>query len=179
MRAHSSPAYPTSDPVPVRRPAPSLHASFRLHRTVTPLRFTCPSAPRLPGQGTLTPEQYDMHGTHAADHLPPPSCIRSVHVEPPRGRGRGCLSRGVATPTRLQNRACGRVGRGRGSIAPFPPAPPERLVSLSISSRSPVGGMPLVQAIVHFAPFPFPLPSPCPPSPREGLSPSPTTTGTP
>jgi hypothetical protein len=29
------------------------------------LAFTCPSAPRTPGQGTFTPKHYGMHGTHA------------------------------------------------------------------------------------------------------------------
>jgi hypothetical protein len=92
LRAHSSQAYHTSYPVPVRRPAPSLHASFRPHLTVTPLRCACPSAPRLPGQGTLTPEQYDMHGTHAQAHLPGPTlrprsgaasgCVRTDHLLP-------------------------------------------------------------------------------------------------
>src|SRR2546430_4827759 len=64
-RAHSSQAYHTSYPVRVPRPAPSFHASFRPHLTVTPLRFPCPSAPRIPGQGTFTPKHDSMHGTHA------------------------------------------------------------------------------------------------------------------
>jgi nicotinamidase-related amidase len=34
---------------------------------VTPLRFPCPSAPRIPGQGTFTPKHDSMHGTHAWD----------------------------------------------------------------------------------------------------------------
>ncbi len=66
MRAPSSRAYHTSYPVRVPRPAPSFHASFRLHLPVTPLRFACPSAPLPPGQGTFTPEYYGMHGTHAS-----------------------------------------------------------------------------------------------------------------
>jgi hypothetical protein len=64
-RAHSSQAYHTSYPVRVPRPAPSFHASFRPHLTVTPWRFPCPSAPRIPGQGTFTPKHDSMHGTHA------------------------------------------------------------------------------------------------------------------
>ena len=46
--------------VRVPRPAHSLHASFRPHLAATPLRFTCPSAPRTPGQGTFTPKHDDM-----------------------------------------------------------------------------------------------------------------------
>jgi hypothetical protein len=64
-RAHSSRAYHTSYPVRVPRPAPSFHAAFRPHLTVTPLRFPGPSAPRIPGQGTFTPKHDSMHGTHA------------------------------------------------------------------------------------------------------------------
>ena len=63
-RAHSSRAYHTSYPVRVPRPAPSFHASFRPHLTVTPWRFPCPSAPRTPGQETFTPKHDRMHGTH-------------------------------------------------------------------------------------------------------------------
>jgi len=55
----------TSYRVRVPRPAHSLHASFRPHLAVTPLRFACPSAPRIPGQGTFTPKHDRMHGTHA------------------------------------------------------------------------------------------------------------------
>jgi hypothetical protein len=65
LRASSPRAYHTSYPVRVPRPAPSFHASFRPHLTVTPLRFPCPSAPRTPGRGTFTPEHDSMHGTHA------------------------------------------------------------------------------------------------------------------
>ena len=35
----------------------------------TPLRFPCPSAPRIPGQGTFTPKHDNMHGTHAPGEL--------------------------------------------------------------------------------------------------------------
>ena len=42
-------------------PVPSLHASCRPHRAVTPWRFTSPSAPRR----TFAPEPDRMHGTHA------------------------------------------------------------------------------------------------------------------
>jgi hypothetical protein len=63
-RAHSSRAYHTSYPVRVPRPAPSFHASFRPHLTVTPWRFPCPSAPRTPGRGTFTPKHDSMPGTH-------------------------------------------------------------------------------------------------------------------
>jgi hypothetical protein len=63
-RAHSSRAYHTSYPVRVPRPAPSFHASFRPHLTVTPWRFPCPSAPRIPGRGTFTSKHDNMHGTH-------------------------------------------------------------------------------------------------------------------
>jgi hypothetical protein len=65
LRARSPRLYHTSYPVRVPRPAPSFHAAFRPHLTVTPLRFPCPSAPRIPGQGTFTPEHDSMHGTHA------------------------------------------------------------------------------------------------------------------
>jgi len=65
LRAHSSRTYHTSYPVRVPRPAPSFHAAFRPHLAVTPLRFPCPSAPRIPGRGTCTPEHDRMHGTHA------------------------------------------------------------------------------------------------------------------
>ena len=71
LRASSPRAYHTSYPVRVPRPAPSFHASFRPHLTVTPLRFPCPSAPRTPGQGTFTPEHDSMHGTHASGEPPP------------------------------------------------------------------------------------------------------------
>ena len=54
-----------SYPVRVPRPARSFHAAFRRPLTRTPLRFPCPSAPRIPGQGTCTPEHDSMHGTHA------------------------------------------------------------------------------------------------------------------
>jgi hypothetical protein len=54
-RAHSSRASHTSYPVRVPRPAPSFHAAFRPHLTVTPLRVPCPSAPRTPGQGDFHP----------------------------------------------------------------------------------------------------------------------------
>ena len=64
-RARSPRLYHTSYPVRVPRPAPSFHASFRPHLTVTPLRFPCPSAPRTPGQETFTPKHDSMHGTHA------------------------------------------------------------------------------------------------------------------
>jgi hypothetical protein len=64
-RARSSRRSHTSYPVRVPRPAPSFHASFRPHLTVTPVRFPCPSAPRTPEQGTFTPEHDRMHGTHA------------------------------------------------------------------------------------------------------------------
>ena len=75
---------------------------------------------------------------------------------------------------------CGRVGRQRvASRVLFQRPLSKRLVSLSISSRSPVGGIHLVQVHVHRVPFPFHMPPTCPPSPRDGLSPSLTTTGTP
>jgi hypothetical protein len=64
-RARSSRLCHTSYPVRVPRPAPSFHAAFRPHRTVTPWRFPCPSAPRIPGRGTCTPTHDRMHGTHA------------------------------------------------------------------------------------------------------------------
>src|SRR5215475_8433642 len=64
-RAHASRAYHTSYPVRVPRPAPSFHASFRPHLTVTPWRFPGPSAPRTPGQETFTPKHDRMPGTHA------------------------------------------------------------------------------------------------------------------
>ena len=65
-RARSPRRYYTSYQVRVPRPAHSLHDAFRPHLAVTPLRFTCPSAPRTPGQGTCTPKHDRMHGTHAA-----------------------------------------------------------------------------------------------------------------
>ena len=65
VACHSSRTYHTSYPVRVPRPTPSFHASFGPHLTATPLRFPCPSAPRIPGQGTFTPEHDSMHGTHA------------------------------------------------------------------------------------------------------------------
>ena len=64
-RASSLRLYHTSYPVRVPRPAPSFHAAFRPHLTVTPWRFPCPSAPRTPGQETFTPKHDSMHGTHA------------------------------------------------------------------------------------------------------------------
>jgi len=66
-RASSPRRYHTSYQVRVPRPAHSLHASFRPHLAVTPLRFTCLSAPRTPGQGTCTPKHVSMHGTHAIE----------------------------------------------------------------------------------------------------------------
>jgi hypothetical protein len=51
--------------VSLARPARAFHASFRPRLTATPLRFPCPSAPRIPGRGTFTPEHGSMHGTHA------------------------------------------------------------------------------------------------------------------
>ena len=68
-RARSPRAYHTSYPVRVPRPARSFHAAFRPHLTVTPWRFPCPSTPRIPGQGTFTPEHDRMHGTHARPEL--------------------------------------------------------------------------------------------------------------
>jgi hypothetical protein len=65
-RAHSSRAYHTSYPVRVPRPARSFHAAFRPRLTATPWRFPGPSAPRIPGRGTFTPEPDRMHGTHAS-----------------------------------------------------------------------------------------------------------------
>jgi len=65
LRASSPRLYHPSYPVRVPRPAPSCHASFRPHLTVTPLRFPCPSAPRTPGQETFTPKDDRRHGTHA------------------------------------------------------------------------------------------------------------------
>ena len=65
LRARSPRLYHTSYPVRVPRPARSFHAAFRPHLAVTPLRFPCPSAPRIPGQGTFTPKHDRMHGTHA------------------------------------------------------------------------------------------------------------------
>ena len=47
--------YHTSYPVPVRRPALSDWASFRPRLTTTPLPFSWPSAPLIPGVGTRTP----------------------------------------------------------------------------------------------------------------------------
>ena len=70
----SSRAYHTSYPVRVPRPAPSFHASFRPHLTVTPWRFPCPSAPRTPGQGTFTPKHDRMHGTHVRVKLHAVAC---------------------------------------------------------------------------------------------------------
>jgi hypothetical protein len=63
-RARSSRLSHTSYRVRVPRPARAFHASFRPHLAVTPLRFPCPSAPRIPGQGTFTPKHDSMHGTH-------------------------------------------------------------------------------------------------------------------
>jgi hypothetical protein len=64
-RASSPRAYHTSYPVRVPRPARAFHAAFSPHLAVTPWRFPCPSAPRIPGQGTCTPKHDSMHGTHA------------------------------------------------------------------------------------------------------------------
>jgi hypothetical protein len=64
-RAHASRTSHTSDPVRVPRPAPSFHASCRAHLTGTPWRVPGPAAPRIPGQGTFTPEHDSRHGTHA------------------------------------------------------------------------------------------------------------------
>ena len=72
-RARSSRRYHTSYPVRVPRPAPSFHAPFRPHLTVTPWRFPCPSAPRIPGRGTFTPQHDRMHGTHACVQVRPPT----------------------------------------------------------------------------------------------------------
>jgi hypothetical protein len=86
LRAHSSRAYHTSDPVRVPRPAHSFHASFRPHLTVTPLRFPCPSAPLIPGQRTFTSKHYGMHGTHARPQRERPQRGLSDTAEPQRGR---------------------------------------------------------------------------------------------
>jgi hypothetical protein len=67
-RARSPRAYHPSYPVRVPRPAPSFHASFRPHLAVTPWRCPWPSAPRTPGQETVTPKHDRMHGTHAKAH---------------------------------------------------------------------------------------------------------------
>ena len=64
-RASSPRRYHTSYRVRVPRPARWFHAAFRPHLAVTPLRFPCPSAPRILGQGTCTPKHDRMHGTHA------------------------------------------------------------------------------------------------------------------
>ena len=85
-RASSPRRYHTSYPVRVPRPAPSFHAAFRPHLTVTPWRFPCPSAPRTPGQGTCSPEHDRMHGTHAGGE-PPRHERRTVTTDCPwRGR---------------------------------------------------------------------------------------------
>jgi hypothetical protein len=70
LRASSPRRYHTSYRVRVPRPARAFHASFRPHLAVTPLRFPCPSAPRIPGQGTCTPKHDSMHGTHARGEPP-------------------------------------------------------------------------------------------------------------
>lgn len=49
----------------VSRPAPSFHASFGPHLTVTSWRCPGPSAPHTPGEGTFTPKHDCMHGTYA------------------------------------------------------------------------------------------------------------------
>jgi hypothetical protein len=54
------------------------------------LRFACPSVPRLPGQGTFTPKQYDMHGTHAAPQPPRPNRVRSHSLRTARGPRSAC-----------------------------------------------------------------------------------------
>jgi len=77
-RARSPRLYHTSYPVRVPRPAPSFHASFRPHLAVTPLRFPCPSAPRIPGRGTCTPKHDRMHGTHAGHE--PRAPARRLHA---------------------------------------------------------------------------------------------------
>jgi hypothetical protein len=64
-RARSPRRYPTSSRVRVPRPARAFHAACRPHLAVTPWRFPCPSAPRIPGQGPCTPTHDRMHGTHA------------------------------------------------------------------------------------------------------------------
>ena len=63
-RARSPRLSHTSYPVRVPRPAPSSHAAFRPYLAVTPWRFPGASTPRIPGQGTCTPEQDRMHGPH-------------------------------------------------------------------------------------------------------------------
>jgi hypothetical protein len=85
-RASSPRRYHTSYPVCVPRPAPSLHASFRPHLAVTPLRFPCPSAPRTPEQGTCTPKHVSMHGTHAIELSGTVLCAASA---PARGEPAG------------------------------------------------------------------------------------------
>ena len=75
LRASSPRAYHTLYPVCVPRPARSFHASFGRPLARTPLRFPCPSAPRIPGQGTFTPEHDSMHGTYAG-HEPRASARR-------------------------------------------------------------------------------------------------------
>jgi hypothetical protein len=64
-RARSSRLYHTWYPVRVPRPARSFYAAFGCPLAKTSLRFPCPSAPRIPGQETCTPEHDRMHGTHA------------------------------------------------------------------------------------------------------------------
>ena len=77
LRARSPQLYHTSYPVRVPRPARSFHASFRRPLTRTPVRFPCPSAPRIPGRGTFTPTHDRMHGTHAW-HEPRAACCASA-----------------------------------------------------------------------------------------------------
>ena len=77
-RARSPRLSHTSSPVRVPRPAPSFHASCRPHLAVTPLRFPCPSAPRIPGRGTCTPKHDRMHGTHALELSGAAPCAASA-----------------------------------------------------------------------------------------------------
>jgi hypothetical protein len=89
LRAHASRASHTSYPVRGPRPAPSFHASFRPHLTVTPWRFPCPSAPRTPGRGSFTPKHDRMHGTHAPDQRPPSRGAARVPANDTGGRSAG------------------------------------------------------------------------------------------
>ena len=98
----------------VPRPAPSFHASFRPHLTVTPLRFPCPSAPRIPGRGTFTPKHDSMHGTHAALSAAARSAVRLHRLVKATSRAmQTCLAEIGAHGLRRGGQAVTRAHSGR------------------------------------------------------------------
>jgi hypothetical protein len=77
LRGHVPPRpgwSPTSEPVPVRRPAPGDGASSRRHLAMPPWPCSSPSAPRIPGGGTCTPQAL-CHTWHTRPTLSGGRCV--------------------------------------------------------------------------------------------------------